>query len=177
MLRALCLLVILTLGVAACDQADSPQSTSAPHQVVKETPPQPSPAKGPSGEGAKPAPPPPQPVQEEAAVNKPGDTVAPPPSAEKIVTEKVDEAPAQAAAPTAKGPEVASGPTEITLVASNGNVTFTHGKHAATFDCITCHSGTPAAFGIDKELAHTLCKGCHKESGAGPTTCRDCHVK
>ncbi len=67
---------------------------------------------------------------------------------------------------------------EIILQASYGNITFPHGMHADTYECSICHSeGTPAAFDITKDVAHKLCKGCHKEEGAGPTGCRDCHKK
>jgi len=69
-------------------------------------------------------------------------------------------------------------PEEIIFEASNGNVTFTHGAHADTVACSTCHGeGTPSAFGIEKDIAHKLCKGCHKDGGAGPTACRECHIK
>jgi hypothetical protein len=69
-------------------------------------------------------------------------------------------------------------PQEIILKASNGNITFLHGKHADAYACKTCHGdSTPAAFGITKDIAHKLCKDCHKTAGSGPTACKDCHKK
>lgn len=68
-------------------------------------------------------------------------------------------------------------PGEIVLSASYGNITFTHGQHAKDLECSTCHEGTPAAFDISKDVAHKLCKGCHKDGGAGPVGCKDCHKK
>jgi len=69
-------------------------------------------------------------------------------------------------------------PKTITLEASYGNITFPHGMHADSYACTTCHNeGTPAAFELTKEVAHKVCKGCHKDEGAGPTGCKGCHVK
>jgi len=69
-------------------------------------------------------------------------------------------------------------PQEVVLKASYGDVTMPHSMHADTYDCSTCHGdGTPAAFDLGKDKAHTLCKGCHKEVGAGPTGCTGCHKK
>ena len=69
-------------------------------------------------------------------------------------------------------------PQEIVLEASKGNVTFPHGMHAEDFECSICHGdGTPAAFDLTKEVAHKVCKGCHKDGGAGPTGCSGCHKK
>lgn len=69
-------------------------------------------------------------------------------------------------------------PQELTLPASNGNVTFPHGKHADSYACNTCHGdAVPEAFGITKDIAHKLCKDCHKNAGAGPTACGGCHKK
>lgn len=67
---------------------------------------------------------------------------------------------------------------EIVLEASYGNVTLPHAMHAEAYDCSTCHGeSTPTAFELDKETAHKVCKGCHKDEGAGPTGCKGCHVK
>ena len=67
---------------------------------------------------------------------------------------------------------------EIVLEASKGNITFPHGMHSENFDCSICHGdGTPAAFDLTKEVAHKVCKGCHKDEGAGPTGCSGCHKK
>ena len=82
-----------------------------------------------------------------------------------------------AAAPVESTPKAAI-PQEILLKASNGNVAFPHGMHAEAYACKTCHGDeTPAAFGITKDLAHKLCKDCHKTAGAGPTACNGCHKK
>ncbi|MDH4008050.1 MAG: cytochrome C, partial [Desulfuromonadales bacterium] len=43
-------------------------------------------------------------------------------------------------------------------------------------DCAKCHEGEPAKIAVDKDFAHTTCKGCHKEMN-GPTKCNDCHKK
>ena len=69
-------------------------------------------------------------------------------------------------------------PEMLTLEASYGNISFPHAVHAASFACSSCHGeATPAAFGLTKETAHPLCKGCHQEQGTGPTTCTGCHKK
>ncbi len=71
-----------------------------------------------------------------------------------------------------------SPPQEIVLDASYGKVTFPHATHAEAYECSICHKeASPEAFGINKEIAHKLCKGCHKDEGAGPTGCKGCHVK
>jgi predicted CXXCH cytochrome family protein len=69
-------------------------------------------------------------------------------------------------------------PQEIILEASYGNITLPHGMHAENNQCLTCHGDEdPASFDITKEVAHKLCKGCHKDEGAGPTACKGCHKK
>lgn len=68
-------------------------------------------------------------------------------------------------------------PQELVLEASYGNVTFPHGMHAEAYKCSTCHGDkTPAKFGLTKDIAHVLCKDCHKQEGA-PNACNDCHKK
>lgn len=59
-----------------------------------------------------------------------------------------------------------------------GDVNFTHKKHMNMLNsCQPCHSDTEggkiANFG--KETAHKLCKDCHVDRKAGPTTCSQCH--
>ncbi len=59
-----------------------------------------------------------------------------------------------------------------------GDVKFTHQKHMTMLNnCQPCHSspegGEIAGFG--KETAHKLCKDCHVDRKAGPTTCSQCH--
>ena len=113
---------------------------------------------------------------------QPVPTMAEPVAAEKLVsvTEKSVETatdPAEKTIEKAGTGTQAASPAEIILEASNGNITFTHGAHAEIVACSTCHGeGTPTAFGIDKDIAHKLCKGCHKDGGAGPTGCRECHI-
>jgi DnaJ-class molecular chaperone len=66
----------------------------------------------------------------------------------------------------------------VVFPAKNGNVTFNHKSHSSTIECKACHgAGAPAKIAINKETAHTLCKGCHTERKAGPTKCGDCHKK
>jgi hypothetical protein len=87
-------------------------------------------------------------------------------SAETKATEEV-----AASVPSVQAPET------ITLDASYGKITFPHAMHAKSFECTLCHTGTPGPFDLTKEVAHPLCKGCHKEQGAGPTGCKGCHQK
>lgn len=114
---------------------------------------------------------------------QPVPTMAEPVAAEKLVSvpEKAVETatdPAEKTTEKAGTWTQAASPKEIILEASNGNITFTHGAHAEIVACSTCHGeDTPTAFGIDKDIAHKLCKGCHKDGGAGPTGCRECHIK
>lgn len=62
------------------------------------------------------------------------------------------------------------------LKAYNGDVNFDHSKHMGMYECKNCHEGAPRAFGINKEIAHKLCIGCHKKEGSGPTRhCSECH--
>lgn len=84
----------------------------------------------------------------------------------------------------------AEGPAEIKFEAKMGTVTFNHADHQGVVtDCTTCHhkgveAGTcKSCHGVDpaapksKDAYHDQCKGCHQEKGAGPTGCKDCHVK
>lgn len=81
-----------------------------------------------------------------------------------------------------------TGPDEIKLKASMGDITFNHATHRDLTDCATCHHE-----GLDagnchschdakpeapkaKKVFHKLCKDCHKAS-SGPTKCKECHVK
>lgn len=62
--------------------------------------------------------------------------------------------------------------------ATNGQVTFDHKKHAAKSPCGSCHLTKPIAkIAIDKDKAHQMCKGCHQQTGVGPTSCTGCHKK
>lgn len=82
-----------------------------------------------------------------------------------------------AIAPAADKMVSATVPQELVLEASYGNITFSHAMHAEAYKCSTCHGDkTPARFGLTKEVAHVLCKDCHKQEGA-PNACNDCHKK
>lgn len=71
-----------------------------------------------------------------------------------------------------------AGPDIISFDASQGKVTLPHSAHAKAYACTTCHgAGTPGKISLSKDAAHNLCRSCHKESGAGPTTCTGCHKK
>ena len=77
-----------------------------------------------------------------------------------------------------QAPKAEDVPETITLQAKNGNVNFSHQDHAEQMDCTACHEGTPGKIpGFDKNKAHSLCKGCHQDKGAGPTKCNECHKK
>ncbi|KAF0221443.1 MAG: hypothetical protein FD174_581 [Geobacteraceae bacterium] len=61
-----------------------------------------------------------------------------------------------------------------------GDVPFTHQKHTeALKSCQPCHSSESGGKieGFGKESAHKLCKDCHVQKEAGPTTCSGCHKK
>jgi predicted CXXCH cytochrome family protein len=69
----------------------------------------------------------------------------------------------------------------IEFAASKGTVVFNHTKHVklAAGACTACHKGKPGQIdGFKKELAHTLCIGCHEPSEGnleGPVSCPGCH--
>ncbi len=76
----------------------------------------------------------------------------------------------------ALGPEINGGPETVTFEAKNGNVTFHHKMHAEREGCTACHTtDPPEKLVLDRESAHELCRGCHKERGAGPANCNECH--
>lgn len=75
-----------------------------------------------------------------------------------------------------------------------GTVTFNHKAHVDMgTTCKTCHhtlaedTGTPDKKCTEchtgdsdvkvKDAYHKACQGCHKEQKAGPTKCKECHVK
>lgn len=60
-----------------------------------------------------------------------------------------------------------------------GKVVLSHKKHAEAYGCTACHGDQkPGPFKMEKDKAHALCQGCHKEKKAGPTTnCTECHQK
>jgi len=76
------------------------------------------------------------------------------------------------------GPPPNPGPEVVNYEASQGNVAFPHADHASRLACSLCHpSEPPEANAMNKTFARSTCKGCHKNSGAGPTGCQQCHVK
>jgi hypothetical protein len=66
----------------------------------------------------------------------------------------------------------------IVLPAKPGNVTFEHQKHIKMKNsCAPCHATEQGGKieGFGKDMAHTVCKGCHTDQKAGPTVCKGCH--
>lgn len=89
---------------------------------------------------------------------------------------EVSEETTEAAGKAAEEVEEAVSPETLVLEASFGDITFPHAMHSNAYDCTTCHGeGEPGLLGLEKDEAHSLCKGCHEEEGAGPTGCKDCH--
>jgi predicted CXXCH cytochrome family protein len=100
-----------------------------------------------------------------------------PPTAAQEQPPTVAEEPARPA-DEFMGQAPAHGPETIVFTAKNGDVTFQHLQHAAIAECSECHGpGAPAAIVLDRESAHDLCIGCHKEQEAGPVKCAECHVR
>jgi len=67
---------------------------------------------------------------------------------------------------------------------SKGEVIFSHSKHLKSLresECISCHRiDNPTLKNIqsrfeDHRIAHSFCKGCHRDMGMGPTECHQCH--
>jgi hypothetical protein len=82
-----------------------------------------------------------------------------------------------------------TGPAEVKMPASMGDVTFNHAKHQELVsDCVKCHHAGVEAGSCKschdakpdapkaKKVFHKLCKDCHKKE-SGPTKCKACHVK
>ena len=99
--------------------------------------------------------------------------------AKAVVTETAGKVKEKAAAAVKPEAGIAKMPKVVTYAASMGTVTFDHGSHAGRLACSKCHSTEPpATIVIDKEVAHALCRSCHKaEGGKAPTVCAGCHVK
>lgn len=103
--------------------------------------------------------------------------------AKTAVTETADKVKQEtAAAVTAVAKPVAAAakaPKVVSYETSMGKVTFDHAGHADKLACSKCHPTEPAmTIVINKEVGHTLCKGCHQSSGGNaPTACAGCHVK
>jgi len=94
-----------------------------------------------------------------------------------------------------------TGPADIVLEASNGNINFAHKKHVDEYGvaCTVCHhtvqeGETPKSCTAEgchsktsevnvRNAFHQMCyKGCHKakntdEGKAAPTKCSACHIK
>jgi uncharacterized membrane protein len=67
---------------------------------------------------------------------------------------------------------------------SKGEVIFTHSRHIQSLkehECVRCHRiENPSLENIqsrfeDHRVAHSFCRGCHREMGKGPTECHQCH--
>jgi hypothetical protein len=66
---------------------------------------------------------------------------------------------------------------------SKGDVRFNHNLHQARMhaeSCLPCHkTKTPtkahSMTRFEQRYAHAFCKGCHREMGAGPVECHECH--
>jgi len=67
---------------------------------------------------------------------------------------------------------------------AKGEVIFSHSKHLKSLkehECIRCHRiENPTLKNIqsrfeDHRVAHSFCKGCHRDLGKGPTECHQCH--
>jgi hypothetical protein len=78
-------------------------------------------------------------------------------------------------------------PKEVVYEVKMGNVTFNHEAHLATGDCATCHHTgeqvscknchTKTSKPSNKDAFHGQCIACHKEKGAGPAKCTECHIR
>ena len=77
-------------------------------------------------------------------------------------------------------------PAKDLLVFPNakGEVIFSHLKHLKSLkqdECIRCHRvENPTLESIQSRfdnhrVAHSFCKGCHRDLGKGPTECHQCH--
>jgi hypothetical protein len=77
-------------------------------------------------------------------------------------------------------------PAKDILVFPNakGEVVFSHSKHQKSLkkrESILCHRvENPTLESIqtrfdNHRVAHTFCKGCHRDLGKGPTECHQCH--
>jgi len=148
------MLVVSALSVGACGSQEQPPTAPAPPAV---TAPPPAPAAEPVAPAAVPA----EPEQPKAAVTEP----PPAPSATP-------------AAPAKPAVQSASVPDTIVLESKQGQISFPHLAHAKGYSCATCHGdGTPGGLALPMDVAHSLCRDCHKAKGAGPTTCAGCHKK
>jgi len=72
----------------------------------------------------------------------------------------------------------------LVFPSAKGEVVFSHRKHLRSLNqnqCIRCHRiENPTLEQIQSRfenhrVAHSFCKGCHREMGKGPTECHECH--
>lgn len=72
----------------------------------------------------------------------------------------------------------------LVFPSAKGEVVFSHRKHLRSLkqdQCIRCHRiENPTLEQIQSRfenhrVAHSFCKGCHREMGKGPTECHECH--
>jgi hypothetical protein len=192
-------LAMLVLTAGGCERPETPQVVPQPLPVAEEqketaAEEEPSPvlAEGKiEEEGAVPV----SPVAAKAKQAAPAETAtltpvkaakpaptrienpAPVESAALPPTEVVTSAPAEEKPAKAEVHE-ATPPQELVLYhVSYGRVSFDHQSHAA-IACGSCHTTNPAGkIPLGKDQAHQLCRGCHQQSGAGPTQCNACHQK
>lgn len=85
------------------------------------------------------------------------------------------------------------GAASVSIKSIQGSVAFPHGRHQKIFvDCRPCHELFPKTPNViakmmgegtlKKKEVMDMCKKCHevraaKGEKAGPTACKDCHVK
>lgn len=161
------MLAAVALWIGACGSQEQPPATPAPPTVT--APPQ-SPPPAPAAEPAAPATVP-------VAPDKPATEPTPTPAPTPVPTPAPTPAPA-ASAPAKPAVQSAGVPDVIILQSKQGQISFPHQAHAKEYSCATCHGdGTPGGLALPMDVAHSLCRDCHKSKGAGPTTCSGCHKK
>jgi cytoskeletal protein RodZ len=158
------MLAAVALWIGACGSQEQTPATPAPPAVT--APPQ-APPPAPAAEPAAPATAP-------AAPDKPAATTTEPPPAPTPTP-----APAVTASAPAKPAVQSVGvPDIIILPSKQGQISFPHQAHAKEYSCDICHGdGTPGGLALPMDVAHSLCRNCHRDKGAGPTTCSGCHKK
>lgn len=189
MFRSLIVLSVLALILTACEKR---QEAQAPQPQVQQeesgTDRRPGePGESPAESGQAPTMGDIREAREEtAAAGQPGgeppaETARQPAAAE--AGKKVAEAPKseKEPKPAAGKPSPKAGakaPETVVLPNKNGDITLPHQAHTQITDCKTCHGDKgPGKIDLDRDSGHKLCLGCHKEQGAGPTSCSGCHRK
>jgi tetratricopeptide (TPR) repeat protein len=90
----------------------------------------------------------------------------------KIETEKINLTRTPIKEPIVKKQQAVITP----ILTFKKKVSFDHKAHSEIYDCNKCHNGSPDKIsGFGKDYAHETCKGCHKDTGKGPTGCKACH--